>query len=65
MAEESGWVIELDSSPASEPSYWTGKDWSENHMMAIRFARRIDAQRVHYHLLPAIDVRICEHAWDA
>lgn len=46
--EESGWVIE--SHFASQLHYWTGKPngwlgaWDTSHGMAVRFARRTDAE---------------------
>lgn len=60
---ETGWVIECEDSDPAAPLYWAGKDWSEDHMTAVRFARKIDAQRLHFHLMPDTDVRICAHEW--
>lgn len=71
MNDESGWLIErADSSPA-EPKYWAAGQreaerssaWTSNHMEAIRFARKDDAEKVANRIMAGIDVRICEHAW--
>jgi hypothetical protein len=65
---ESGWVIEHRESDPSAPLYLTVYserwDWTKNHMLAIRFAREVDARivaevihgRAHSH-------RFCEHQW--
>ncbi len=65
MAEEFGWVIEHGTSPVHEPSYWTGGDWSKDHLRAIRFARKIDGERiVLYAMEPEVHPhRVCEHGW--
>lgn len=68
--DEAGWLIERGDSQACEPSYWgwvadeeaSGLDWTKSHQDALRFARKIDAERY------ALDagwnnVRICEHEW--
>jgi hypothetical protein len=71
VENESGWLIErADSSPA-EPRYWAAGQreaerssaWTSNHMQAIRFARKEDAERVAARIMKDIDVRICEHDW--
>lgn len=73
MSDETGWVLERADSSASEPWYWAAGQidpsrssaWTQNHMAAIRFARRADAERVAKHLMRKvpIDVRICQHVW--
>jgi hypothetical protein len=71
MSDESGWLIErADSSPA-EPKYWAAGQreaerssaWTSNHMEAIRFARKDDAEKVASRIMKGIVVRICEHGW--
>lgn len=69
---ESGWVIERGDSSPAEPKYWAAGNqdasrfvaWTSNHMEAIRFARRDDAEKVHKRMMRDIAVRICEHQWD-
>lgn len=71
IAEEHGWVIERADSDASAPKYWVAGQreaertsaWTSNHMAAIRFARKEDAEATAKRLFPAIDVRIAEHGW--
>ena len=72
MAEETGWVIERGDSEPSRPLYFVGYDfaergsWSHDNLKAIRFARKVDAERVSASIDDgAVDVpdRICEHAW--
>ena len=61
--EESGWVIERGDSQPCAPTYWAGVDrWSQDHIDAVRFARKQDAERVAYGL-PSPNCRIAEHAW--
>ncbi len=68
---EFGWLIEHGESPASQPRYWAAGQidpqrssaWTENHMHAIRFARKLDAERVAKRTMKTIAVRIAEHAW--
>ena len=70
---ETGWVIERGNSDPSEPKYWAAGHsdadrmiaWTSNHMAAIRFSRREDAEAVWKRLFPDIQVRICDHAWGA
>lgn len=60
---ETGWVIERGDSPPSAPTYWAGDDrWSEDHMDAIRFARKWDGERVSARLFYPNN-RVCEHVW--
>jgi len=78
VVEESGWLIEHGESEVSAPQYWcagayfqNGHDptqssaWTQNHMEAIRFARKEDAQKVANRMMRGILVRICEHVWTA
>ena len=70
MSDETGWVIERGDSEPGAPTYWTGfregaggvQCWSQNHMDAIRFARKIDAERVSYRMTQPNN-RVCEHKW--
>lgn len=70
-ATEYGWVIEHRNSEPCQPQYWCGNGWLYDHMRAIRFARKIDAERVAAGFneddpLPnETPHRIAEHAWDA
>lgn len=63
-AGETGWLIERDGS-ASPPVYWDGAGlggWTLDCYQAVRFARRIDAERASARgMLGA--TRICEHLW--
>lgn len=61
---EFAWVIERGDTPPSAPAYWTGSDqgWSQNHVDAVRFARKEDAEKVAYHFRQP-NCRICEHGW--
>ena len=62
---EYGWVIELEASEPSAPQYWAGSSlWSGDHMMAIRFARKVDAERAAMMMLDGMNIRIAEHGWD-
>lgn len=62
---EGGWVIELAASPVSSPNYWAGSSlWVPDHMKAIRFARKKDAQQAADFMLDGMKIRICEHAWN-
>ncbi len=71
--EEYGWVIERGNSTAAEPKYWcaghpdlhTFSAWTSNNEQAIRFARKIDAERAAERHMPDISVRIAEHGWSA
>lgn len=64
---ETGWVIESSMSEPAQPLYLSKirvdgvPVWSSDHMSAMRFARKEDAERVEF----AYNVRIAEHAWDA
>ena len=71
LDDESGWLIERADSSAAEPWYWAAGQrdaerssaWTQNHMEAIRFARKDDAEKVARRLFKDIEVRICEHGW--
>ncbi len=64
---ETAWLIER--SQPSSPKYWTGAPalsgdaaWSDDHQKAVRFARRVDAQRTAAQQMLGA-VRVCEHVW--
>jgi hypothetical protein len=60
---EIGWVIERGDSQPSQPTYWAGLDvWSQDHMDAVRFARKEDGERVSARMTYPNN-RVCEHAW--
>ena len=67
MEDENGWVIEHRNSQTCAPMYWIGNDWSPDHLLAIRFARKVDAERT----VSGFDEdapawpqhRVCEHKW--
>ncbi len=71
--EAFAWVLERADSDAAAPWYWAAGQidpsrssaWTQNHMAAIRFARREDAQAVAHRLMRKvpIDVRVCQHGW--
>jgi hypothetical protein len=62
--DEIGWVIERGDSEPSAPTYWAGLDdrWSQDHMDAIRFARKRDAERISARMRYPNN-RVCEHMW--
>jgi hypothetical protein len=62
--QETAWLIERGDSNPDAPTYWAGPDdmWSQDHMDAIRFARKLDAERVSARLFYPNN-RICEHMW--
>lgn len=72
--DELGWLIERADSEPSAPWYWAAGQvdptrssaWTQNHMAAIRFARRDDAQAVSDRLMKkaGVEVRIADHAWN-
>lgn len=67
---ESGWVIEDGASPVSAPTYFAGSAsgpiFTPNHDLAMRFARRADAESFALMSQGSLDgVRICEHQWEA
>jgi len=60
---EFGWVIERGDSTPATPTYWAGSEyWSQDHMDAVRFARKQDAERVACRLHGGYH-RVCEHGW--
>ena len=69
--DEYAWLIERADSEVSAPWYWAAGQrdaerssaWTQNHLAAIRFARREDAENVSKRLFPDIAVRVCEHGW--
>lgn len=72
VKDEFAWVIEHGNSPVSQPLYWTAglpikelppRHWHSNHLEAIRFARKEDAEKIATALLEGVPVRICEHGW--
>lgn len=63
--ENSAWLIELEVSSPATPQYWIGSSaWSSDNQEAIRFARKVDAERAAMMMLDGINIRICEHIWD-
>lgn len=68
---EFAWLIELGDSPASQPLYWSAgipakgppTNWHPDHLEAVRFARKQDAEKVATALAGGVSVRICEHGW--
>lgn len=60
------WVIEHRLSPTHSPYYWAGNGWSVEHMKAIRFARKEDAERTRAGFDDefALEHRVAEHGWD-
>ena len=62
MNDETGWIIE--QYVHSVLVYWTGDgtDFSRDSLMAVRFARQTDAERMlTWHLKG--DGRVAEHMW--
>lgn len=62
---EYGWVIEA-ASPSAPIMYWDGGEWTTNHMRPVRFARKVDADRVMINLPTDArrdGMRSAEHAW--
>lgn len=68
---EFAWVIEHGKSEVSAPRYWAAGQvdparssaWTQNHEHAIRFARKLDAERVVERTMKGIPVRVAEHGW--
>lgn len=69
--DEAAWLVERFESGMSEPKYWAAghpaqmSAWTSNRQQAIRFARRIDAERVTKCIMSDIGVRICEITGEA
>lgn len=64
--DEIAWVIEDALARMGQPCYWTGigrQTFSTNHLKAIRFARKQDAECVA--ALLTIPAHIVEHMWSA
>lgn len=72
-SDESAWLIERGDSPAYEPAYWgwseghSGDDgpgfgWTTDNLAALRFGRKIDAERFAQDI-GWNNVRIAEHGW--
>jgi hypothetical protein len=63
---EYGWVIEMGSSPASAPWYFSivgvKPGWSTDDLCAFRFAREKDAKQFADAFIK-VPVRVAEHAW--
>ena len=70
IADEFGWLIEHADSPVSAPVYWAGMTWTTDHVKAVRFCRKQDAEEVllvvhtWYEGEPPAH-RICEHGWSS
>lgn len=62
IGDETGWVIERGDSRPSAPAYWAGDAWSQDHLDAIRFVRKLDAERVSARMTYPNN-RVCEHIW--
>jgi hypothetical protein len=68
---ETGWLIERGDSDPAKPWYWAAGQrdaerssaWTQNHMQAIRFARKDDAEKVQRRLFKDIAVRVAAHEW--
>jgi hypothetical protein len=65
---ETGWVLEHETSEPCAPRYLStcplkGYVWSPDHLKALRFARREDAEAVAANVYPASRHRVAEHAW--
>ena len=61
---EFAWVIE--GGDTSRPHYWDGRaldSFTHDHLEAVRFARREDADRIKFVLLNNEHLRVCEHGW--
>jgi hypothetical protein len=58
------WVVEGGWSETCQPDYWAGAStWSGDHLNALRFSRKEDAQQAADLMLSGMNIRICEHAW--
>lgn len=58
--QETAWVVELGGSEPSRPVYLAGPfKHSSDHMKAVRFARKEDAQK-----FALKSDRVCEHVWE-
>ena len=61
--DEIGWVIEEGEPNRPTPLYWAGSGWSYINTDAVRFARRVDAERVAATLNEK--THVAEHMWMA
>lgn len=64
LTPERGWLIEKDVTPPQWFTVfsWEGFDWTDNSLLAIRFARREDAERIAL-MMENDDIKITEHQW--
>ncbi len=64
---ENGWVIESIYSSPSAPEYWNGgrdsQSWTLDHLRAVRFSRKQDADMVADTVFSGKGHRVCEHYW--
>lgn len=78
IEREDAWLIEHGASDASSPLYWCGfkldtnppepreaGEWTKDHLLAVRFARQIDAQRAASTIDhdPSPPPRVAGHSW--
>jgi hypothetical protein len=63
-ADETGWLIELPRENDS-PRWWDGGAWTTDHLEAVRFARRQDAERVMLKQHYGLGVIALQHVWSA
>lgn len=64
LHREDGWVIEGAWSHVTTPDYWQGSSaWGSDPYLALRFARKLDAERAASLMLDGVKVRIREHWW--
>ena len=64
MTTEFSWVIESGNGP--QLIYWDGGQFSYLHARAIRFSRRVDAERVMVNLpsdMRPTGMKVAEHGW--
>lgn len=62
--DEFAWVIE--AGVTHSPIYWDGGDWSSNNMRAVRFSRKVDAERIMINLPDEArrpEMSPAEHGW--
>jgi hypothetical protein len=65
MSTETGWLIERRDYGIE---YLTGEAsgyfprWTEDSLEAIRFCRRVDAERI-AGIFDDLDIHVCEHQW--
>ncbi len=65
MTDESGWVIE-SVNKLGQIVYWDGHgtfSFSPDHLEAVRFARKQDAERVFPTICYFQPIKIAEHLW--